>query len=101
MQDLGRTVDEDRADHEQQHDAEDEHQPPGTVAHVLADDFRTAGAVMAHREHADEIVVDGPREDAPEDNPEVGRGAELGTHDGSEDGARAGNVEKLDHEDLP
>ena len=45
--------------------------------------------------------MSGSGEDTAEDNPQIGSGSELGTHDGTEDRACSGNVEELNHEDLP
>ena len=39
--------------------------------------------------------------DASKHNPQIGSRAELGAHDGTEDGACARNVKKLNHENLP
>ena len=40
-------------------------------------------------------------EDATQHYPQIGRRPELNTHDGTEDGPRAGNVEELNEEHLP
>ena len=71
------------------------------LAQVFPDDFRQACAAVAHRSHAAQVVVYGSGEDGAEDDPQVGHGTELGTHDGTEDGACAGNIEELDHVNLP
>ena len=45
--------------------------------------------------------MDSAHEDAAEDNPQVGGGAEEDAHDGTEDGARAGDVQELDEINAP
>ena len=39
--------------------------------------------------------------DAAEDYPQIGRRTELRTHDGTKDRAGTGNVQKLNHKNLP
>ena len=56
---------------------------------------------MAHGKHTAKIVVDSTCKDAAENNPEVGSGAKLRAHNGTKDGTCSGNVEKLNHKDLP
>ena len=43
----------------------------------------------------------GTGEDTAKDNPQITGRAELGTHDGSENGARSCDVQELDHEHPP
>ena len=45
--------------------------------------------------------MDCAHENAAEHNPQIGGRAEEDAHDGTEDGARAGNVEELDEIDAP
>jgi hypothetical protein len=40
-------------------------------------------------------------EDTAKHDPQIGYWAKFGTHDSTKDRAGAGDVEKLDHEDLP
>ena len=70
-------------------------------AKVDADQFGEARATVADGKHAREIVMDGTCEYAAENNPQIGRGTEFGSHDGTENRTGSGNVQELDHEDLP
>ena len=45
--------------------------------------------------------MEGSDEDATQHDPQVGRRTELYTHDGSEDGARACNIQELNQENAP
>ena len=56
---------------------------------------------MAHGEHSAQVIVHRSGEDAAENYPQVGRRTELGAHYRAEYRAGAGDVEELDHEDLP
>ena len=56
---------------------------------------------MTHGEHTTEIVVGGTCEDASEDNPQVSNRSELGTHNGTKDGACTRDIQKLNHKHLP
>ena len=101
FQDDGRAVNEHGSHQHQQQDAEAEHHGPGAPAEVFPDQLRQARAAIAQRQHPAEIVMHGSAEDAAQHDPEVGRRAELRAHDGPEDGPRTGDVQELDHEDLP
>ena len=98
---LCRTIDEDRADHDEQEHDEDEEYLGSEASQKLLHECGQVTSAMAHGEHAREVVVGGSGKDAAEDDPQIGRWTKLRAHDGTKDGARAGNVEKLDHEHLP
>ena len=100
-EDFCRTIHEHRAHHDEEHHAEHEHHVARSLAEVFADEGGQVGSVVTHGEHTAEEIVGGTGKDAAEDDPEVCRRTELGSHDGTEDRSRAGDVEKLDHENLP
>ena len=100
-QDLGRAEHEHGTYHHQQEDREDQHHRLRGLAEIGSDEFRQVGAAMPDRQHARQIVVYGTREDTAEHNPEIGRRAELGAHDRTENRTRPGNIQELDHENLP
>ena len=100
-EDEGRTVHEHRTDHEQEEHREYEHHLLCAPSKVSAYQLGQARSAVAHRQHAAQIVVNGAGEDTSKDNPQVGRGTELRTHDGAEDGTRARDVEELNHKNLP
>ena len=100
-QELSWTGHEDRADKNHQDDGEGAGYFLSAGAEIASDELREALATISQRECPGEEVVDGSGEDCAEDNPEVGCGAELCSHDGSEDGTETGDVEELNHEDFP
>ena len=101
MQNLGRRIDKHRTHHDEQQHGEDKHHILGGLAQIFTDELRQTDTAIAHRQHAGKVVVRGSCKDAAEDNPQIGDRAELGTHDGTEDGTRTGNVQELNHKDLP
>ena len=100
-QDDGRAVHEHGAHHQQEEDGEDEHDLLGGLAQVAAHQDGIARPAVPDGEHAGQVVMDGAREDAAEDDPQVGRRAELRAHDGAEDGPGPGDVQELDHVHFP
>ena len=101
MENQGGAIDEHRSHQDEQQHRDHQHHVLRGRAQIVADHLGQSRAVVAHGEHAAQIVVDGSSEDAAEDNPQIGRRTELRAHDGTEDGPRARDVEELDHEDLP
>ena len=101
LQDHGRAVHEHGAHQHQQQDAEAQHHGLGALPEILPDQVRQARSAVAQRQHPAEVVVHGAAEDAAQHDPQVGRRAELGAHDGAEDGPRSRDVQELDHEHLP
>ena len=97
----GRAVDKHHADHHQQEHREHQHRQPHPPPEVVPDEFGQPCPVVAQRQHAREVVVDGPREDAAQHNPEERGSSEFSTHDGTKDRTQPGNVEELNHKDLP
>ena len=93
--------DEDGADGHEEDDAEDAHTLTGDTPQFVAHDFRQRSTILAQRDHTAEIVVDSAHEDAAEDDPQVGGRTEEDAHDGTEDGACAGDVEELNEIDTP
>ena len=98
---LRRAIYEDGAYHHHQENHEDQHDGPGSLSKITADDFRQGAAVVAQADHTAEIVVDGSGENAAEHYPDVTGWAEFGSHDRSEDRTRSGYVQELYHEHLP
>ena len=84
-----------------QNDRKHAHHLLGGHTQVAADKFGKALAIMTHGEHTGQIVMHGSRKDASQHNPQIRSRAELGTHDGTEDGTQSRNVEELNHEYLP
>ncbi len=100
-QDLRWAVHEHGSHHDEQEDAEEEHHLLRGLPQVVAYQLGLVGSAVAHAEHAAQVVVGGTGEDAAQHNPKIGRRPELSAHDGSEDGARTGYVQELNHENLP
>ena len=100
-QQFGRTAHEGSSQQNQQDADEDAHHLAGEIAEIGTDDFRKGGTVHADAHHRGQIVMHSAGEDAAKDDPQIGSGSELGTHDGTEDGSKAGDVEELHHIDLP
>ena len=96
-----RTIDEHHADHHQQEYGEHEHDALSVQAEVVADELRQVAAIVAHAQHAGEIIVHRTGEDAAEDNPQISRRTVPGTHDGTKDRASTGDVKELDHIHFP
>ncbi len=92
---------EHRTDKHEEHDGEHAHDEEHRAPHVVADDLRDALAILAQRDHAREIVVHAAGEDRAEDDPEIDARPPDRTAERAEDWAEAGDVEELDHEDLP
>ena len=96
-----RTVHENSADEDQEQEGKYEHDVLRDIAEVASDQDRQSASVIPERQHSGKVVVDGTGEDAPENDPQVCRRAELGSHDGPEDRTRTRDVEELDHEYSP
>ena len=97
----GRAVNEHCPDQYQQEDYEAEHQLLDSVPQVFSAKLRKVHTSLAEGHHAGEIVMHGPGENAAQYDPKECGGTELGSHDGSEDGACPRDVQELDHVDLP
>ena len=97
----GGTGHEDRAAHDHEQDADDAAELFHAFPQVFAGDFRDVPAIVADGKHAGHVVVDGSPENAADDNPDIAAGTVHGPQDGPENGAEAGDVEKLDHEHFP
>lgn len=57
--------------------------------------------IVANGKHTGEEIMNSSGKYAPEDDPEIGGRAKLRAHNCSENRPRSGNVQKLDHLDLP
>ena len=100
-QNLGGTVDEHHAHHDEQEDREHQHDTLGGITQIVTYNLRLVGTAMTHREHSAKIVVHSTCKDASKYYPQVGGRTELGTHNSTEDRTRAGNIEELNHKHLP
>ena len=94
-------VNEDCPNEDKKEDREGKHYVFGFLAQILSNNLRESDTTMPERKHSGHIVMYGPCENAPEDNPKIGRGAEFRTHDGPEDRSGTCYVQELDHENLP
>lgn len=63
--------------------------------------LRHVGSVVAHAEHTAEVIVHRTGKDATEHYPQISRRTIPCSHDGTKDGARTCNIEKLNHVYLP
>ena len=100
-QDDCRRIDKDGSYEEQKDEGEDQHDLLCGFPKIRSDQFRESGPVMAKGNHSRKIIMDSSRENAAEDYPQISRRPEFGTHDGPEDRTCPGDVEELDHIDLP
>ena len=92
---------EDSAHHHQQHHAENAHDVLHGAAQIDAGDLGDRGAVVTDAHHAGEVVMHRAGKDGAEGDPQEDDGAPEGTLQGAEDGAETGDVQKLDHKELP
>ena len=97
----GGTVHKHRTHQHQYQQREAEHHGLGGFPEVLSYELGKTCAVIAERKHTAEVVVDRSGKYAAEHHPEVGGRSELRAHNGSEYRSRAGNVQELDHINLP
>ena len=98
---LGRTEHKHRTDHHQQEHREHQHDLLGCIAQIATDNLGLVSTIVAHRQHAGEIVMNRTCKDTPQHYPQISHRTKHGTHDGTEDRPRTGNVQKLDHKNLP
>ena len=89
------------ADHDQKNDAEHAHDVLHRAAEVNAGDLGDGRAFVTLAHHTGEIVVDRTGEDGAEGDPQENDGAPQSALKRAEDRAKAGNVQKLDHKELP
>ena len=97
----GRSGHEYGADQYHQQHREDPHELLEPASEESADRLGQAFSVVAERDHAREKIVHGSGEDTAQYDPQVGSRAELGSHDRSEYGTEARDIQELDHEDFP
>ena len=91
-----------RTTHADEHDGdEDVHYFLDVLAQVDAYQRRGAAAAGAYGYHAGEVVVHSAHEDAAQHDPDVGYRAVCSAQYCAENGAEAGDVQKLDDEDPP
>ena len=97
----GRADGEHGADHDQQDHGEDTHDILHRLAEVDAGDLGNGGAVVSLGQHTGKVVMDSAGKHGAEGDPQIDHRAPHGAADGTEDGAKTGNVQKLNHEQLP
>ena len=97
----GRADCEDGTDHDEKHDREDTHDGLHDRAKVDADDFGDRSAVVPLGKHAGKEVMNRTGENRSEGDPQENDRTPLSALHGAEDRAEAGNVQQLDHEELP
>ena len=89
------------ADHDQQHHAEHTHHVLHEAAEVDAGDLGDGSAVVALAHHAGEIIVHTAGENRTEGNPQEHDRSPQSTLHCAEDRAESGDVQKLNHKQLP
>ena len=99
--DVARGVDEHGADKQEQQAEEDVVDRVNTLVGVLLDHVRHLGAAVAQADHAAEVVVHGAADNVAYRDGDEGDGSEQDALDGSEDGARAGDVKQVYEAVLP
>ena len=100
-EECGRRGDEDGSDQYHEDEGEEQDDDVCGAAQFGVYQFGQACSVFSERQHTAHVVVYGSAEDAAEDDPKVGGGAEEYALNGTEDGACAGDVEELDEIDFP
>ena len=101
LQNDGWTIDENRANHHKHKHRKQQHDALRVHSEKVADEFGQPYSAMTNREHSAQVVVDGTCEDTAENNPQIGNRTIPRSHDGTENRPRAGNVQKLNHENFP
>ena len=89
------------AHHDKQHHAEHAHDVLHEAAQINAGDLRDRGTAVALTHHAGEVIVNTAGEDGAERNPQKHDGPPQSALKGTKDGAKAGNVQQLNHKQLP
>ena len=100
-QKAGRPYHEDDADTQQQNDGKDAHQGFHERSQINSDDFGNAGAVVALRKHAAQIIVDCPGEDGAKYDPKIYDRTPNRSGKGAEDRPQSCDIEELDQESSP
>ena len=101
MENLCRRIDKHSTHHDEQQDREDQRHALSGIAQIPTDQFRQAGPIVSHGQHATQIVMGSTRKDTTKHNPKISHRTELGTHDSTKDRACTGNVQELNHKNLP
>ena len=96
-----RTHGEHGTDHDQQHNAEHTHDILHGAAQVDTGDLGDRGALVTLTEHTGEVIVDSAGENGAEGDPQEHHGAPQRAAQGTENGAETGDVQQLDHKQLP
>ena len=98
---VGRTAHPHRSHENEQHNGEHAHHALHTCAKEAANNLRQTLALVAHGDATHEEIVHCTAEDGAKDNPQVGSGAKLCAHYRAENRTQSGNVEELNHKQLP
>ena len=98
---VARGVNEHRADEQEQQAQEYVIHRVDALVGVLFNHIRHLGAAVAQADHAAEVVVHGAADDVADGDGDEGNGSKEDALDGSEDGASACNVQKVDKAVLP
>ena len=97
----GRANRKDRTDHNEQHHAEHAHDVLHCAAQIDTGDLGDGSAFITLAHHTGEIVVNRTGKNRTEGDPQEHDGTPQSTLQGTEDGAEARDVQKLDHKQLP
>ena len=89
------------ADHHEQHHAEHAHDVLHCAAEVDTGDLGDGSAFVTLAHHTGEIVVNRTGKNRTKGDPQEHDGTPQSTLQGTEDGAEARDVQKLDHKQLP
>ena len=101
MENFSRRIDKHGSHHDEQQDREDQRHVLSGLTQILTNHLRQAGTIVSHGQHTTQIVMGSTRKDTPKHNPKISHRTELGTHDSTKDRACTGNVQKLNHKNLP
>ena len=97
----GWTINEHGSHHHQQENGEDKHDLFRCLPQIEADNLRKSGTIVSNRQHAAHVVMDSPCKYTAKNNPQIGCGSELCTHDSSENRSCSSNVQELNHKHFP
>ena len=89
------------AHHDQQHNAEHAHDVLHGAAQIDAGDLGDRGTLVTHAEHTGEVIVDSTGENGAEGDPQEHNRTPQRAAQGTENGAETGDVQQLDHKQLP
>ena len=100
-QQFGRTGDEHGSNQHHQHHGKNGHHLTSAVSQVSPYQLRQALPIMTKRKSTTEEIVYSTGKNSSKHNPQVRSRSELRPHNGTENRTKPGNVEKLNHKNLP